>query len=189
MLMVFFMYVEASQRFSDAEIRAYVVANPGARIDLGNAVRTDPREVIRLLYALNFPAILAAAAASSVLHAGPVQVGSSYTLGLYDIWYFLCVCILWYLVGLLVEAKLRMTSSPLLWIPQIVMGLKLLGLTFTLVVGIAAVIQLAAESLIVKGQEVTIAAVVWSLILVIYLVVSLRPHFSARKHPPSLEVS
>ncbi len=185
MLIVLFMYIHAFHRFTDAEIHAYRVDNPGARIDLGNSVRTDPSEAMRFLYALNFPAILSAAALSSVLHTGPIQVGDNFTVGLYDICYFFCVCVLWYLVGVFMETRFHSTSFLALpgWT---IIGLRVMGLACALVVGSAAVAQLVTESLVLKGQEVPIVGIIWCLVVVIYLFSSMRPYFLA-KHPPSAE--
>lgn len=176
LLVVVLLYFQAAHRFNDSQIEAYQAANPGARVDLGGTVRSSPLLITRFAYAENFPAILVAVRLSNLVRLAPLRLGRSYTLDFNDIWYGICVFILWYFMGLWLERKLLSEGrlpKPRRW----TLALNVLGLACSAVFTVSLLGRVAHEGLIIKGQEVEIAGLAWALFFLVYFLVALKPCF------------
>jgi hypothetical protein len=172
------MYGAVLGRFSDRQLRVYVDSNPGSRIDLATIISTHPNILVRLLYAVNFPAIVAAVRADSVFSFSPIK-RQFYQMASFSGWYILFMVVQWYIVGRLVDAQVNPRSPAWECPTWILLPLKLVTLVIALVIGVVACNRLMTAPIYLgfNGRELEWAAVLWSLIVAVLVFQSLRKGF------------
>jgi len=177
-LIVLGAYWSASKRFSDREVATLKANNSEARIDLGTAVRTNPRQWIRIAYAANFPAIIPTALISHAIPPSRLTIGQVYSVNVIDILFLVCVSGFWYLIGAFVDRNMRRRSGERARPSWIVISLQIALLAAAVIIGTAALLRFASEAYVVQGQEVVIAGIGWSLIVFLYLLSSFSKYLS-----------